>query len=146
MHLDSTNKPRLVHAQRRHIATTSLKQDCGRDVVDKLLAVYCNDPLVASKSEGDGVTTFGQEGIEESPFAPDSGRRQSKPTTAGGRGVSTPRVRRRLANSAGEEPPPRLALNIGSGSPLARRNASAASSIEMDILPHPQESYKRQTI
>ncbi|KAI9772851.1 MAG: hypothetical protein M1840_008733 [Geoglossum simile] len=127
-------------AFRRHIATTPLKQGYMRDVVDKLLAVFCNDPLVVSKSEGDGVTTFGQDGVEESPFGPDSGQRQPKMTAVGNRGVSTPRVRRRLANRAAGEPPPRPAMDIGSESPLARRNASATSSIEMITLPRTQEN------
>ncbi|KAI9786956.1 MAG: hypothetical protein M1839_005187 [Geoglossum umbratile] len=134
-------------AFRRHISVALLKQDCVRDVVDKLLAVYCNDPLVVSRSEGEGVAAFGQESVEKSPFAPGSVQQQCKTTGTGNVEVSTPRVRRRFADRIGGEPPPppRIASNTSSESPLTRRNASVVDSIEAGILPH-QESGKRRTI
>jgi hypothetical protein len=97
-----------------------------RDVVDRLLAVFCNDPLVITKTEGENAAAFGQEGAEKSPFAPESSQQRNKTTGAGNREISTPRVRRRFADCAGEPPPFRLLSNVDAESPLVKRSASAS--------------------
>ncbi|KAI9698010.1 MAG: hypothetical protein M1836_004363 [Candelina mexicana] len=51
-------------AFRTHITKIPLKQETMRDVVDRLLALYCNDPLRSSLG-----ATFGEEKDDKSPFA-----------------------------------------------------------------------------
>ncbi|KAH0542432.1 hypothetical protein FGG08_003187 [Glutinoglossum americanum] len=133
-------------AFRRHIAATPLKHDCMRDVVDKLLAVFCSDPLVVNKSEdGNTPAAFGQDGAEKSPFAPESGQRRSKTTSSGNAEISTPRVRRRFADRSGGEPPLTLLSAVGAESPLMKRNASVAGNMAA-VAPLHQETLKRQSI
>ncbi|KAI9745772.1 MAG: hypothetical protein M1835_002560, partial [Candelina submexicana] len=51
-------------AFRTHITKTPLNQEAMRDVVDRLLALYCNDPLRSSSG-----AIFGEEKDDKSPFA-----------------------------------------------------------------------------
>ncbi|KAI9822241.1 MAG: hypothetical protein M1832_003064 [Thelocarpon impressellum] len=74
-------------ALRQHITITVLKQDDMRDVVDRLLAIFCADPLADSHSP---AVIFNQDqstNDSKSPFASSA--------RAAGEVVSTPTVRRR---------------------------------------------------
>ena len=78
-------------ALREHFAKSTVNQAVMREVADKLLAIFCSDPLAAFvDNPGDG---FGRDVKEEdSPFAPASGGVQTVPANDG---FNTPKVRRR---------------------------------------------------
>ncbi|KAI9879650.1 MAG: hypothetical protein M1830_003702 [Pleopsidium flavum] len=78
-------------ALRQHITTSLVKQVVMREVADKLLAIFCADPL--SECTDAPNHGFGGDGkTETSPFAPASGR--ANLISADG-GYSTPKVRGR---------------------------------------------------
>ncbi|KAI9813800.1 MAG: hypothetical protein M1827_003590 [Pycnora praestabilis] len=94
--------PALTKIQRRHIMTTLLTQDILRDIVDKVLALFCNDPIPLAPE----TTTelFGEVAIEKSPFSTvhvrhpvaDIGGCDGGGNGNAEAGFSTPRVRRRF--------------------------------------------------
>lgn len=88
-------------ALRQHIATSLIKQVVMREVADKLLAIFCADPL--SEYTDASNQGFGGDGKKEtSPFAPTGGG--AAIILASG-GYSTPKVRRRYreGGSAGDQ-------------------------------------------
>ncbi|KAI9832533.1 MAG: hypothetical protein M1819_004322 [Sarea resinae] len=93
-------------AFRSHIHTSILKQDTMRDVVDKLLAIFCTDPFsVSTLSTQDDSTGFGQDPqAEESPFVPASGGGKKSLDDREPRDqFSTPSVRRRYRDALHED-------------------------------------------
>ena len=60
-----------VFALRAHIRTKPLEQSAGvRDVVDKLLLIFCTDPLASSLGDDNfGAPGAREEGQDISPFA-----------------------------------------------------------------------------
>ena len=47
-----------MFACRRHFDVQAISQDVMRDIVDRILSLFCSDPLVGLETEG-GLTTFG---------------------------------------------------------------------------------------
>ena len=46
-------------AFRRHFNAQAISQDIMRDIVDRILSLFCSDPLVGSEMEEGGLTAFG---------------------------------------------------------------------------------------
>ena len=48
-----------MFAFRRHFSAQAISQGIMRDIVDKILSLFCSDPLVGSEIEEGGLTAFG---------------------------------------------------------------------------------------
>lgn len=57
-------------AFRTHLAVKQVPQNTLREVVDRLLSMFCNDPLAESKIEEDVDRSFGSQKLEQrrNPF------------------------------------------------------------------------------
>lgn len=48
-----------MFAFRRHFHAQAISQDIMRDIVDRILSLFCSDPLIGSEIEEGGLTAFG---------------------------------------------------------------------------------------